>query len=267
MQNDVKTALITGASSGIGRATAIWFAKRGTKVYAAARRASMLEELAKGGHGEILPMVLDVTREQQTVDAIQKLDDDCGGLDLVLANAGVGDLTPAQSSNWAQVEKVLKVNVMGAAATLTAVIPRMVARGRGRLAGLSSIGGYRGVGNTSAYAGSKAFLSVFLEAIRVDLHGTPLTVTCIEAGFIQSEMSDKLAGIVPMPFKMSSEDAAAKIGHGILNGTRVVAFPWVHALGANLMLMVPSPIFDPLAKRAADGYARAMVAANPKNQP
>src|SRR5687768_12605420 len=103
MPDEIKTALITGASSGIGRAVAIWFARRGTTVYAAARRTSMLDELAAAGHGKIIPVALDVSNEQATVDAIQKLDDDCGGLEMVMANAGVGDPTPAHNSTWQMV--------------------------------------------------------------------------------------------------------------------------------------------------------------------
>jgi short-subunit dehydrogenase len=251
MDDEIKTALITGASSGIGRAVAIWFAKRGTKVYAAARRASMLDELAKAGHGQIIPVTLDVSKEQETVKAIQALDDECGGLDLVMANAGVGDATPAGHATWEMVERILRVNVMGSAATLTAVLPRMVKRNRGRIVGISSLAARRGLGAYSCYSGSKAFLSKFLESLRVDLHGTQVRVICVEPGFVKSEMSDLLEGVVKMPFRMATDEAAEKIGRAIVSGTRVLAFPWQHALGTHALSMVPAAIFEPLAKDAA----------------
>src|SRR5205823_3266044 len=112
----------------------------------------------------------------------------------VIANAGVGDLTPAHLATWAMVERVLRVNVTGAAATVTAVLPRMVRRGRGHVVGISSVAAYKGLGACSSYSGSKAFFSTFLESLRVDLHGTGVRVTCIEPGFVKSEMSDRLEG-------------------------------------------------------------------------
>jgi NADP-dependent 3-hydroxy acid dehydrogenase YdfG len=253
MDLDIKTALITGASSGIGRATALWFTKRGAKVYACARRTSMLEELAKQAPGQIIPVALDVSKEAETVKKIQELDDQCGGLDLVLANAGVGDTTPAHNSTWEMVERVLKVNVMGAAATLTAVLPRMIARKRGRIAGVSSIAAYRGLGGISCYSGSKAFLSTFLESIKVDLYGSPVRATCIEIGYVKSEMSDKVAAdeVTWMPFRMETELAADKIARAIVKGKGRIAFPWLHVLSAQGIAAIPTPLFQPLAQRGS----------------
>ena len=251
MSDEIKNVLITGASSGIGREVAIWFAKRGATVYAAARRTSMLEELAAGGHGKIVPMALDVSKEQATVDAIQALDDECGGLDVVMANAGIADITPAHNTTWPMVDRMLKVTVSGAAATLTAVLPRMVKRGRGRIVGVSSIAANRGLGAYSCYSASKAFLSVFMESLRVDLSGTPIKVICIEPGFVKSEMSDLIEGKAPMPFKMATDIAAAKIGRAIVSGKRVSSFPWQHAWASSAIGLVPSVIYEPLAKKAS----------------
>lgn len=251
MAEQIRTALITGASSGIGRELAIWFARRGITVYAAARRTPLLEELVRGGHGKIVPLKLDVSKEAATVRAIVALDDECQGLDLVVANAGVGDATPAQTSSWEMVERVLRVNVMGAAATLTALLPRMVERNRGWLAGTSSLIAWRGLGAYSSYSASKAFLSTFLESLRVDLQGTNVHVTCVEPGFVMTEMNEKLAEVAPMPFKLNPDRAAQKIGTAILGGKRVLSFPWPTALGYRAITMIPASIFEPLAKRAS----------------
>jgi short-subunit dehydrogenase len=264
MPQEFKTALITGASSGIGREVAIWFAKRGTTVYAAARRTAMLDELAAAGHGKIIPLALDVAKEQETVDAIQKLDDDCGGLDLVLANAGVGDPTPGGTSTWPMVERVLKVNVSGAAATLTAVLPRMVKRGKGTIAGVSSIAANRGLGAYSSYSASKAFLSTFLESLRVDLHGSGVKVVCIEPGFVKSYLTERVAGSAPMPFLMDVDVAAGKIGRAILSGKRVLAFPWQIAWSSAALGMVPSAIYEPLARKASLPQIAMLQAENDK---
>lgn len=260
MPQEFKTALITGASSGIGRAVAIWFARRGTTVYAAARRTAMLEELAAAGHGKIIPVALDVSKEQATVDAIQKLDDDCGGIEMVMANAGLGDATPAQHATWPMVERILKVNVTGAAATLTALLPRMAKRGKGTIVGISSIAAKRGLGAYSCYSASKAFLSVFLESLRVDMHGTSVKVVCIEPGFVVSEMNDKMVGVAPMPFRMSTEQAAAKIGRAICSGKRVLTFPWQLAWSAAALGMVPAAIYEPIGKKMSLSQVAMLVA-------
>lgn len=246
-----ETALITGASSGIGRAMALWLARRGTKVYAAARRREVLLELAEEGGGNVEAMTLDVSREAETVRRIEELDEACGGLDLVIANAGVGDPTPARRVTWERVERVLRVNVMGAAATITAVLPRMVERDRGHVVGISSVGGYRGLGAYSAYCASKAFLSTFLESVSVDLHGTRVKVTCIEPGFVRSAMTARIEGKAPTPFIADTDVAADHFCRAILRGARTCAYPRIHGLSSRAIALVPAALYEPLAQRAS----------------
>ena len=245
------TVLITGASSGIGHAMSLWWARRGATVYAAARREKHLLALAEQAGRGVEPVVLDVAREAECVRRVRELDDACGGFDLVIANAGVGDPSPARLADWPEVERILRINVMGAAATITAVLPRMVERDRGHVAGISSLASYRGLGAYSAYCGSKAFLSTFLESVRVDLHGTRVRATCIEPGFVKSEMTARIEGRAPMPFMASAEAAADKFGRAILRGARRCAYPAVHALSSRAITWVPAPIYEPLAQRAS----------------
>ncbi len=253
-----RTALITGASSGIGRAMALWWARRGTKVYAAARRTALLDELAQAGQGAIEPVALDVSKEAEAVARIQALDEQVDGLDLVIANAGVGDATPADLASWAHVEAVLRVNVTGAAATLTAVLPRMVQRGRGHVVGVSSVAGYFGAGAFSSYSASKAFLSVFLQSLRVDLRGTGVKVTTVEPGFVKSEMTAKNNGAIPMPFIAETDDAADRFCQAIARGARTVAYPRVHAVSSRVISLVPAPLFEPIARRASEPQRRLL---------
>jgi short-subunit dehydrogenase len=240
--------LITGASSGIGRSMAIWWAKRGATVWATGRRTAMLEGLARETDGRVQPVAMDVTRPKETVARIQAIDHDCGGLDLVVANAGVSDATPALHASWEQLAQVLKVNVVGAAATLTAVAPLMFARGHGHLVGVSSIAAYNGLGAYSAYCGSKAFFSTFLESMRVDLHGSGVKVTCIEPGFVESEMTERVQGAVPMPFKLATDRAVEKFCGAILRGDAVCAYPKVYAWSGRAATTVPRGIYEPIAQ-------------------
>ncbi|MBL8957973.1 MAG: SDR family NAD(P)-dependent oxidoreductase [Myxococcaceae bacterium] len=247
--------LITGASSGIGRAMALWWARRGATVWATARRTKNLDELAAQGEGRIKPVAMDVAKEAETVAQIQAIDAECGGLDLVIANAGVGGATPAGRTDWAALEPVFRTNVTGAIATISAVLPRMVQRGHGHVAGISSLVAWNPYGANSAYCASKACLSMFLDCVALDLHGSKVKVTCIEPGFVVSEMTDRTRGKVPMPFIASTEAAADRYGRAILRGQQKIAWPTVHAFGSLLLKLMPGPLY----RAVTGGAARAQV--------
>src|SRR4051812_41817989 len=137
-------ALITGASSGIGAALARRMAARGVEVWLAARRRELLDEgvaaiTAAGGKAHAL--ILDVARADETYATLGQLDDEIGGFDVVVANAGLaGDRTDQalHECSWEDIRDVLHTNVIGAVATLAPFIPRMVKRGAGQLVGVSS---------------------------------------------------------------------------------------------------------------------------------
>jgi len=244
------TALITGASSGLGYGLALWFAKRGTRVFAAARRTQHLQacaEEARVAGGTVEPVEMDVSRTDETMARIQRIDADCGGLDLVVANAGVGLDTYGKRFEWERAKKVLDVNVMGAAATLSAVLPRMVERKRGHLVGVSSIAGFRGLPRNAAYSGSKAFLTIFLESLRVDLQGTGVRVTCIHPGFVRTEMT--APNTHPMPFMLEIDEAAERMGRAIVRGQPVFSFPWQTRAAMGVAQALPNAVFDPLIRR------------------
>lgn len=247
-----RTALVTGASSGLGHGLALWLAKRGVKVYAAARRTDRLEACAAsardcGAPGEVIPLTLDVASTRATLDRLRTLDADCGGLDLVIANAGVGSPTPGKRLDWDAVQQVIDVNVTGAAATLSAVLPRMLERGRGHLVGISSLAGFRGLPGNAAYSGSKAFLTTFLASLAVDLGDTPIKVTAIYPGFVKSEMTQDLTH--PKPFLLETEDAVDRMGRAIVRGAREFAFPWQMAAVMQVVKRAPSVLFDPIARK------------------
>ncbi|MFL5350354.1 MAG: SDR family NAD(P)-dependent oxidoreductase [Hyalangium sp.] len=244
------TALVTGASSGLGRGLALRFAKRGTRVFAAARRRDQLQSLAEEAHaagGTVEPVEMDVSRTDETIARIQRIDADCGGLDLVVANAGVGLDTNGRRFDWERAKKVLEVNVTGAAATLTAVLPKMVERKRGHLVGVSSLAAFKGLPKNAAYSGSKAFLYIFMESLRVDLQGTGVRVTCIHPGFVKSEMT--APNRHPMPFLMETEAGVERMARAITRGVSVYTFPWQTAALTRLVMALPDFIYLPLARR------------------
>lgn len=245
-----RTALITGASSGLGRGLALWFARRGTRVFAVARRQANLAALAEEARAAgttIEPVELDVSRADETVERIRQIDADCGGLDLVVANAGVGTPTNGRHFAWERAKQVLDVNVTGAAATVSAVLPQMVERNKGHVVGVSSLAAFRGLPKNAAYSGSKAFLHIFMESLRVDLRGTGVRVTCIYPGFVKSEMTAQ--NDFPMPFVLETEDAVERMGKAIARGETVVAFPWQITTAIRLLRVMPNPLFDTVTRK------------------
>ncbi len=242
-------AFVTGASSGIGAAIARKLAGAGTRVVLAARRADRLAELAgeiRAAGGRADACELDVADVEAVRAAVARWDAETGGLDLLLANAGVGEARHATDLAWEHVEPVLRVNVLGAIATLHAGMEAMLPRGGGTLGAISSVAAYRGLPTSGAYAASKAGLSTFLETLRLDLRATGVRVVDIRPGFVRTEMT---AGAkFPMPFLMDVEPAAARCVRALERGTAVCAFPWPMALSMSLAEAMPDWVWRALAR-------------------
>lgn len=247
MKATYQTALITGASSGLGLGLATWFAKKGVKVYAAARRLDRLEALAKELGPNIVPVQLDVSQANAAHERIQALDKESGGLDLVIANAGVGESGSGKRIQWANELRMAEVNVMGALATLCAVLPGMNERKQGHLVGVSSLAGMLPLKSSATYCASKAFLAMWLDSIRVDVEPVGLDVTCLYPGFVKSEMTAKNKH--PMPFLMETADAVELMGTAIVRRERNYAFPWQLASVVKTVAAMPRGLKRAAVKR------------------
>ncbi len=235
-------ALVTGASSGIGRGLAAWLAKKGIKVYAAARRLENLEALRKEAGDNVVPLKLDCSNGEGTEAAVRELDRSSGGLDLVVANAGVGEDSSPKRMQWSRVENMLKVNVIGATATICGVLPGMVERKRGHIVGISSIAAYGGLRRLSAYAATKAYLMSYLQGLRMDLDGTGVTVSTIHPGYVKSEMTADFKK--RPPFLLETDDAVERIGNSIMRADESFTFPWQMGLGMRTLASLPRPLYE-----------------------
>lgn len=247
-----RRALITGASSGIGAALAKRLVKRDVEVWLAARRVERLESLQEeiarsGGVAHVLP--LDVGQTEATYEKMTALDDEVGGIDLVVANAGIGGdagALPLAQSNWDQIAPLFHINLLGAIATLSPFIPKMVARGRGQLCGISSIAADVPLPYGAAYGASKAGLSFFLESADLELRPQNIPVTIVHPGFVRTEMT---AGAeFPQPFLVEVEKAAEHIDRGLIRGERMVRFPVPMAAAAYLTSHLPLRVRDRLIR-------------------
>ena len=244
-----RTALVTGATSGIGRALCLELASRGVHVALAARREGELERAvheieARGGRA--LPRMVDVSDAAAVEDAVKRADRELGSLDLVVANAGDGTTGHASTLRWEDVARVVDVNVKGAMATLVAAIPVMLAQQGGHLVGVSSLAGRRGLPQSGAYGASKAALSTFLESLRIDLAASGIKVTDVRPGFVATPMT---AGIDhPMPLLWQPDHAARVIVDRLARAPAVIAFPWPLAALTALSRLLPAWIFDRIVR-------------------
>jgi NAD(P)-dependent dehydrogenase (short-subunit alcohol dehydrogenase family) len=237
--------LITGASSGIGRALALEYARGGTKLALCARREADLEETARAARelgGSALCIPLDVTDVDAVAEAVKRADRELGGLDMVIANAGRGDTKLSTHLTWGDVGPVLDVNVSGAMATLVAAIPVFLAQRHGHLVGVSSLAGSRGLPTSAAYSASKAALSVFLESLRIDLAPTGIRVTDVQPGFVATPINEGAKH--PMPFRWPVEKAVAHVARRLESGPAVVAFPWPLVLATRFGRLLPNWLYD-----------------------
>ena len=245
-----KTGLVTGASAGIGRALCLEMARAGVEVALVARREEELRLLAdeiqrQGGRARVYP--LDVTDAAATVETIARADDELDGLDLVVANAGVSRLKWSGKLTWEDCEPVVLVNVVGFAATVTAILPRFAQRRAGHIVGLSSLAQYRGLPRAAAYCGSKAFVSTFLQSLRVDLRHVGVDITDVRPGYVRTDLT---AGAkAPMPMLLEVPVAASKIWGGIQKRQKVVEFPWPLAAALRTAQLVPNGLYEPAAGR------------------
>jgi NADP-dependent 3-hydroxy acid dehydrogenase YdfG len=221
-----KTVLLTGASSGIGRALAIELARRGAHVMASARREPELRALceaisASGGKASYI--VCDVSDTDAAAEAVRKTERDLGSLDMVISNAGLGGSTHASRLDVGSVSRMIDVNVRGAIVPLIAAIPIMLGQKHGQLVGVSSLAGKRALPTAAVYNATKAALSVFLEGLRMDLDPSGILVTDVQPGFVATDMTAR--NQFKMPLLWTAEKAARVVCDRLEHAPRIIAFP------------------------------------------
>jgi short-subunit dehydrogenase len=246
MRKRYESALVTGASSGIGRSLAIALARTGCTVVACARREAQLQALAeeiRRDGGRCLVEALDVADAVRTVETIRALDE-AHRFELIVANAGVGAREGAPPWSWEGLGDAIRINFAGAAATLTAALPQMVSRGRGHLVAVSSLASYGPLPASAAYCAPKAGLDMLMECLRIDLAGRGVHVTNVRAGFVRTPMVATTTR--PMPGMIEPDEAAERILEGLESAPAEIVFPrWLAAM-ARTSGALPRPLRDAL---------------------
>jgi NADP-dependent 3-hydroxy acid dehydrogenase YdfG len=245
----LRTVLITGASSGIGRALALEYGARGCHVALLARRQTELDAVAEGVRqrgGTATPFAVDVADAAAAAQAVKAAETALGGLDMVVANAGVGHHGHAARLKWDDVERTIDVNIKGAMATLCAAIPIMLAQQHGHLVGVTSLAGKRALPEASVYSASKAALSTFLEGLRIDLASAGIKVTDVQPGYVATPLNAK--GKHPKPLIWDVEKAARVITRRLDHAPAVVSFPWPLVAATSLIRGFPAWLYDTAAR-------------------
>lgn len=245
-----KVVLITGASSGIGAGLARALGRSGARMGLVARRTDALQQLVsevESESGKAIALTADVRDAASVRAAAAQLREECGQIDVLVANAGIGATTDPAKLNPEEVANVINVNVIGASNSVAAVVPEMVARGSGHLVVISSLAAYRGLPKSAAYCASKAAVSAFFESLRLDLEPKGLNVTIIHPGFIKTPLT---AGRqAQMPYLMELDDAVEKIVGVMERKKKSYAFPWQLASIVRAGMIMPNFMYDWISRR------------------
>ncbi len=236
----MKRIFITGASSGIGEGLAHSYAAAGVTIGLVARRTALLDELAgklraAGATAHVYPAdVADTAAMKRAASEFTRV---AGGIDLVVANAGVGVKSALLEGNSEDVARLMQINVIGVTNTIIPFIPAMVAARSGVLAAISSMAGHRALPGRVAYSASKKAVTTFMDGLRMDLHGTGVHAMTICPGFVRTPMLGGLDG--KLPFLVELDDAIAQIRSAIDHKKDTFTFPWQMNLLKQVLTRAP----------------------------
>lgn len=248
---DPQAILITGASSGIGAALAVVYAAPGRVLFLTGRhegRLSSVGEHCRKRGAKVTTTALDVTDSAAMAEWIAAMDQ-ARPLDLVIANAGISGGTDKAGGgeDISQARRIFAVNLDGVINTVMPAIACMRKRGRGQIALMSSLAGFRGFPGAPAYCASKAAVKAWGESLRGSLARDGIAVSVICPGFVRSPMTD--INPFPMPLLMDTSRAAALIKRRLARDHARIAFPWPMYLLVWLIAALPPRLTDRLLAR------------------
>jgi len=245
------SVLITGASSGIGKALAFEYAAPGVHLALTGRNSERLEAVAsecRTRGAEVRATALDVCDRLALTSWINEIDAS-QPLDLGIACAGIlyGTGLDRARELPSAIESIVKTNILGTINTAEALADCMSIRGSGQLAIVGSLAGYRGFPFSAVYCASKAAVQVYAEGLRANLRSNGVGVTLIAPGFVASNF---VKGVVsPKPLMVQTEKAARLIRVGLDRRKNLIAFPQSLYIGVQLMRLLPSRLIDNVLSR------------------
>ena len=250
MSENQKKVWITGASSGIGKALALKFAKENWQVLISARRKGLLDEIAQNVNISAFP--LDVTNDNEVKETFSNIINKFKDVDLCVFCSGAYDPKLEQEINKVQIRKIMDVNFFGVLNCIKTVEDYFKKKKEGHISIVSSVAAYRGLPNSSGYGPSKAALTNLTESLYFDFKKFNVRISLVSPGFIKTPLTDKNS--FEMPFIKSSEYAADKMYNGLIKSNAFeIAFPKSLTTILKLLRILPYRIYlflvDKLVKR------------------
>ena len=244
-----KTIWITGASSGIGEASARKFAKEGWKVIISARRVELLEKLSTDEN--IFSYPLDVTDSVKAKEVFKKIIEDHGKVDLCIFSSGTYERKSEKELDVQNIRHVIEVNFLGVINCVSAVEKYYKDKNNGHIAIVSSPVGYRGLPKSSGYTPSKAALNNFTQGIYFDFKKFNVKVSLITPGFIKTALTDK--NEFKMPFLKSTDYAAEEIYNGLIKKNSFeIIFPLPIKIIYKIIQILPNKLYNYLISKSVN---------------
>tara|TARA_Y100000590_G_scaffold457111_1_gene609037 strand:+ start:1077 stop:1829 length:753 start_codon:yes stop_codon:yes gene_type:complete len=243
----MKKIWITGASSGIGKALAIKFAKEGWKVAASARRENLLNEMCESNEN-IFSFPLDVTDSEKCKKVFDQIKEKFNELDLSVFCTGIHDPKSEKKLNLESIKKIMNVNFFGTINSINAVYEYFKEKKNGHISIVSSVAGYRGLPTGGAYCASKAALTNYAESLYFDMKRFNVRVTLVSPGFIKTPMTDQ--NDFPMPMIKSAEFAAEEMYKGLTKSNAFeIHFPKKFTFIMKLLKIIPNWLYLKIIKK------------------
>ena len=241
-----KVAWVVGGSSGIGAAVARELLRRGATVAISARREDRLAEVSGGA---MLVVPIDVTDARSVATAATRVREELGPIDLAVLSAGYWKQMDPADWDSAVFDQHIRTNLGGMSNSIAAVLPGMLQRRRGVIAGVASVAGFRGLAGAEAYGATKAAQINLLESLRVHVARTGVHVTTICPGFVRTDLT--AGNPFPMPFIIEPDQAAQSICNGLEHERMEIVFPPAMALLMKAARLVPARIWTALWARTS----------------
>lgn len=251
MDGSPPVAWVTGASSGIGRAVALKLAERGWSVAASARREAELQSLVEESStlsGTIEAFSVDITDRERVLAVANNVIKRFGSIELAFLCAGT--FVPMGIEDWdlKTFDNTVRLNLLGTAICVDAVLPHFKARRSGHFAFVSSAAGLRGLPMSVAYGASKSAVTYMAESLRLETKSSGIKVQVVHPGFVKTPLTDQ--NDFPMPFLMDVENAADQIVRGLESNRFEIAFPRLFVWMMKTVGLLPNWLYFPLVGKA-----------------
>jgi len=245
MNFENKTILVTGASTGIGKAIAQKLLNENCRLILIARRSELVKEYVEASLAKNKsPLIIkcDVSKKDEVAAAYKLVKEKYDGIDIAILNAGVGHTVKPQNYNSYYAEQILGANFFGIIYWVEQLLPEYLKSKAGMIVGVSSLADNRGFSGSGFYCASKAAASIYLEGLRVELKSFGIKVLTVKPGFVKTPMTDQ--NKFKMLFLLQAEKAAEIIIEGIKKEKRIIQFPWQMVLLTKLVGLIPGSIYE-----------------------